>query len=199
MNKKRKSIFFAIAGFIVIASVITWFLVNNSSISHFDYRGVKFDIENKKGNILYKTSLPVTSTNEKTGKVTSGDYSFYLINDPRKLERINFYGDIVFMKGLVLNITNEFKNCNAGINEVQNLLKLYDLYGTKVIKNETAGCDDLYGTYSWANIRKGNKTEITEWGLKGGCYNIYIHNCELSQGVERFILENLVEINKKIK
>lgn len=190
-----KRIFFIISGFIVVASIIAWFLIN--STTHFDYKGIKFYIENESGRISYKTSLPATYTDEKTGKVTSEDYNLYFRNDPR-LEKVNFDGEMVLRKNMVLNITEEFKDCNEEKNiALKNLINLYSLIGTKVIKNETKDCDYIFGRYSWVNIHKGAKTEIVEVGIKGGCYNVHIKDCEISEGVERFLLETLIRLNKK--
>ena len=198
MDKKRRVIFFLAFGLIIaIALIAVLFFINQ--IPHFDYNEVKFYIENESGKILYKTLLPVTYTDEMTGKATYGDYNLYFENDPRELEKnVIFSGGLNLHEYTILNITKEFEKCvDKDVLPLQNFINFNKIIGIKPIKDEVAGCDDLYGEYSWVGVKRGEETKIIEWGLKGGCYNVNIKNCdEISMAVERFMLEILVKLNK---
>ncbi len=197
-NKVLKWFFIAIISFAVLF-VITGFVIN--AMNHFTYNGVEFEIDKTQlvGKTVYKTSIPYSYTDKITGKAVSTDYNFWLRTDPRTLEDIRFEGEIALKDNMVINMTKDF-NCNGdGIIAVANIVNVYGALGTKVIKDENAGCDDLYGRYIWVNIKEGNETRITEWGLNGGCYNIEVKDCEILEGTEKFLVETLAEANKRLK
>ena len=73
------------------------------------------------------------------------------------------------------------------------MVNLYDLLGTKVIRDETAGCDAA-GRYIFLQIEAGNETRVEQsWG---SCYRIIINECEILEGTERFMLETFIEVNE---
>ncbi len=190
-NKTFKVIIIAIIGFILMFLAVYWII---ESTKHFEVEGVKFEIV-KEGNLmLYRTSLPVTYQNKLA------NYNFYLRKDPRVLNNIDFNGDGLDLKeNMVINMTQDF-NCNGdGIIAIANLLKLYEVLGTDVIKDENATCDDLYGRYTFLRIKEGGETEMDEFGFSGSCYNVYIKDCEILEGTEKFMLETFIEVNKKLK
>lgn len=197
--KKEKEIFkiiiITMIGFILMF-LIVYMIIN--SMNKFNVGGVIFEVDNKDlaGKTIYKTSLPVGDKNDITGKVVSAYYNFYLRNDPRQLKKLTFYGDISLKKNMVIDITKDF-NCDGdGIIGIANLLALYKTIGTTVIKDENASCDSV-GRYAYLTIKEGDKTSIEQVGP--ACYNIYIKDCEILGGTERFMLETLIEVNKKIK
>lgn len=197
-NKVFKAIIITMIGLILMFLAVVW-LVNY--LSQINVGGVIFDIDKTTmtGKTLYKTSLPVQYKDGTTGKVTQADYNFYFRTDPRVLEKIPTYGKINLRGNMVINMTEDF-NCNGyGIIAVANLLKLYDVIGVKTIKDENATCDDLYGRYNYLNIRSGDETFVNTFGLQETCYNVYINDCEILEGTEKFMLDTLMEVNKKIK
>src|SRR3989344_3829577 len=177
--------FFIWAGIIAFAIILIFVMLN--SVKKFEYKGVEFNLERYGDLIFYRTRFPVTYE----GK--DATYNFYIRNDPRKLEKeVPFNGELVILKDLVINSTENL-NCNGdGIIAIANLLNLYNVIGTEVIKDENATCDDIFGRYVWVNIKEGNNTEIGEFGLNGACYNIYVNNCEILPATERFLLETLI-------
>lgn len=198
--KKEAKVFKVIA--IVIIGLILMFLAFLwliSSMNKFNVGGTIFEIDKTDmiGKTLYKTSLPVQGNSTITGKITTADYNFYLRNDPRQLEKyVQFYGIIKLKKENVLNLTESF-NCNGdGIIAIANMLKLYEIIGGNVIKDENASCDSL-GRYGLINVLEGNETYIERYGP--ACYNIYVKDCEILKATERFMLEMFIDTNQKVR
>lgn len=189
-NNILKIVIFVIIGFVLTFLVIYGVMYYTS---HFEVEGVKFDIVQVGQLTLYHTSLPVSYQGGLA------DYNFYLRTDPRVLQNLRFDDEITIKKDMVINMESDF-NCNGnGVIAIANLLNLYKLIGTEVIKDENASCDEIFGRYMWINIREGDNTKVNEFGLNGGCYNIDINNCEILEGTEKFMLETFIEINKKLK
>ncbi len=190
-SKVFRIIVIAMTGFIML--FLLFYLINYS-ISHFKIEGVSFAIDKTAmaGKTLYKTSLPVIYQGKPA------DYNFYFRNDPRELVKIPFEGDMILKENMVLNMTNSF-NCNGdGVIAIANVLNLYKVIGTEVIKDENASCDELYGRYAYLNIKEGNETSINDYGLKGGCYNIDVKGCDILPATEKFMLETLIKVNEKL-
>ena len=189
--KKEKKIFISI-GLVLLGLVLMFlaFLFMMYLTSNFEVDGVKFSID--KGTVvgmtLYKTFLPVTYNG------ANANYNFWLRTDPRKLNEINFSGSLVLQKNMVLN-TTDLLNCNGdGIIAAANVVKLYNVLGVKVIKDENASCDPQ-GRYMFLNIQEGNETKVEQFGP--ACYNINVNNCEILPATERFMLETFIKANKK--
>jgi len=198
-NRLIRNIFILMLGFCLMF-LVGYLLIE--STKHFNYEGVKFDFV-KEGQLkLYKTSIPGKIDKNGTfipGIYKSGDlanYRIWLRNDPRGLKSIPFDGYLALKTNMVVNITRDF-NCDGnGVIAIANLVKLYnDALGISVMKDENASCD-LEGRYMFVNIQEGDKTYVEEIG--SACYNVYIKNCEILDGVERFMLETFVEVNKKL-
>lgn len=190
-NKTFKTIIVLMIGIALLFLATYWII---ESAKHFEVEGVKFDIVKEGDLILYRTSLPVMYQGKPA------DYNFYLRKDPRVLNNIEFNGDDVNLKqNMVINMTQDFHCDGDGIIAVANLLKLYEVLGIDVIKDENATCDDIYGRYIFLRIKEGVETEMDEFGFSGGCYNVYIKDCEILEGVEKFMLETFIEANKKLK
>lgn len=191
--KKEKKTFrnvMIVMGVCVLFFLATYFIINWSK--QFNYNGVNFVVDKTAmaGKTLYKTSIPVLYQ----GNIA--DYNIYLRRDPRTTGLISFDGTLNINSNMVINITQDF-NCNGdGIIGVANFLKLYNLIGTTVIKDENATCDDN-GDYMFVKIKEGNETKIEQFGTS--CYNIYIKDCEILEGTERFMLETFIETNKALK
>lgn len=181
-------IFFMIVGVVIVAVLATMFVINQ--MRHFDVGGVTFNVV--KEIAPYQTALPVIYQ----GKNAS--YNFYLRNDPRKLtEEISFDGKVkleVPMNQMVINITGEV-DCNkdSGI-AVGNLVSLYRVSGISVIKDENATCDNK-GRYLFLQIEPGNETRIEQ--TSDACYTLYVNNCEILKGTERFMVETFEQIHKE--
>ncbi len=183
-NKILKRVLIGIGLFIVFfIALFLWI----DSVRHFNYRGVEFEIVKEGKLILYKTTLPVYYQ----GGIR--DYNFYLRKDPRKIdESVQFNGEIRLLKNLVVN-SSDFKCDGDEIIALANLVKLYDVLGSKVIKDPNATCDKL-GRYAYITIKDGNETKITEKSI--ACYDIEVSNCEILEAIERYMTETFVEVNK---
>ena len=173
-------------GIFVIVLVLAVFFIN--SIKSFEYKNTKWDIVREGNLILYNTKIALV--NEKGENYMN--YNFFLRNDPRKLN-VDFNGELEIKELAVINSEEEF-NCDGdGIIAVQNLKILYEMIGTKVIKDENATCDSE-GRYMYLNLKSGDKTKIEQTG--DACYDIIINNCEILQGTERFMVETFAKINE---
>ncbi len=194
-GKIFRNVVILMIGFVLMFSVIygAKYFANS-----FEIGGVKFEVDKTAitEKTLYRTSLPVSDKVEMTGKVIAADYNFWLRTDPRELEKIEFNGDVNLKKNMVLNLTQDF-NCEGdGIIGIANLLNLYKIIGTDVIKDENASCDRA-GTYAYLTITEGNETSIEQVGP--ACYTIYVKDCEILKATEKFMLETFIETNKKIE
>ena len=190
-NKILRNIFILIGG-VIILILIGYLMVDN--VKNIEYKGISFktvkfcDIEPCL--ILYQTTFPVISKGE------IAEYSIYIRNNPKKLDNIIFDGKLNLPRSMVINSTGDL-NCDGdGIIAIANLVKFYELMGTKVFKNETLTCDDE-NRYAFLQIQEANETKIEQIGPS--CYNININNCEILEGTERFLIESFIEVNKIIK
>lgn len=200
-NKILRNILIGIA---VVAAGIFLFVVISNSLSRFEYRGVEFERvrfcdAGPPCLVMYRTSLPVklvdnaaviTSPSEK-----DTDYNFYLRNDPRKLN-VPFNGTLRFGEIMVLNSEEAFTCNGKGAIAAANLVQLYEVLGTKVINDENATCDP-FERYVFTVVKPGNVTKIEEF--EPSCYNIYINDCEILEGTEKYMIETLVKVNEGIR
>ena len=185
-NKILRNIFIGI-GIIII--LIVGLMLFFNSVRHFTYEGVKFEVVQKGELTLYNTKLPVYKSGQDYA-----DYNFFLRNDPRELD-VKFEGGITFKKDVVLNSEESF-NCDGyGIIAIANLKQLYEVLGSKVIKDENASCDSL-GRYMYINLKQGNETKIEQVGF--ACYNIIINDCEILEGTEKFMVETFIKANEQL-
>ncbi len=186
-NKIFRNIVIVMIGFVLMFFVV-YMIIN--SLKHFEVNGVNFEIVKEGRLTLYKTFIPVIYNG------SAASYNFYLRNDPRTLKsRVNFSGELIIKENAVLNQTEDF-NCNGdGMIAIANVLQLYDIIEVDVIKDGNASCDSA-GRYMFLNIQRGNETRIEKFGPS--CYNIYINNCEILEGTERFMLETFVEVKQAI-
>lgn len=186
-NKILKG-FFIIIG--VILLIIIAFIIYSRLVTHFEYKGVKFNMEKYGDLVVYHTSFPVIYNG------ANSTYNIYLRNDPRELEKnVPAKGALLSIEDMALNISGNF-NCDGdGMIAIANLVNLYTVLGKKIMRDENATCDSQ-GRYIFLNIREGNSTSIE--GIGPNCYNININNCEILEGTERFIVGMLVKINREL-
>jgi hypothetical protein len=184
-NRQLRNILISIG---IAALIIVAIVVAGKSATKFTYNGVKFEMV-KEGDILfYRTALPTVYQGQLT------EYSFYLRNDARKLE-VPFNGKLDLKSNAVLNMKSDFNCGGKGVIAVANLLKLYQFIGIKVVGDENATCDPE-ARYTFIQILEGNETKIEQTGQS--CYDIYINNCEILEGTERFMIETFVKVNNVI-
>ncbi len=185
-NKMLRNIFIGIGIFIFVILLVAFFI---NSVRHFEYKDVKFKIVEEGEIIFYNTAFPMFHS--MTGEHIA-DYNFYIRNDPRKLEKVPFNGELVLLDNLVVNMTGDFHCDGNGIIAIANLVKLYEIIGTNVMKDENATCDSQ-GRYMFIQIQEGDETSIEQFGP--ACYNINVNNCEILEATERFMTETFVNIN----
>ena len=200
-NKILKKILIWIGIFVGVFVVVS---LGIYSMNHFEHRGAKFDVDKVSlaEHTLYKTSLPVAYRNNITGELVSADYNFYIRNDPRELDReipFEVFKEseaIVFTQDLVINMTEDFACEGDGIIGIQNLKNLYELLGTKVIKNPEIGCDAFGESYLFLQIRPGEGEETSIEQFAPTCYNVYVNDCEILKVTERMMVEIFAKVNE---
>lgn len=181
-NKTLRNVLVGL-GLVVLSFVVVMLIFQ--SMSKFTYKNTEFEFTQEGKLLLYRTTLPVYYQ----GNIR--DYNFYLRNDPRKLEEIEFDGKVRLLKNVVVNMSDI--RCDGDeVIAVANLVKLWDVLGANVIKDDNAKCDPQ-GRYNYVNIIEGDETKITENGE--ACYEITIGDCEILKGLEKFMVETFVEIN----
>ncbi|MEK6817553.1 MAG: hypothetical protein AABX80_02010, partial [Nanoarchaeota archaeon] len=142
-RKQLRNILLGLGIFVIILVLAVFFI---SSIRSFEYKNTKFDIVREGNLILYNTKIALF--NEKGEHYQN--YNFFLRNDPRKLN-VDFNGELEIKELAVINSEEEF-NCDGdGIIAVANLNQLYEMVGTKVIRDENATCDSE-GRYMYINL-----------------------------------------------
>jgi len=186
-QKKQLNIILSVIGLFILLFALVLFI--NYKTANFNYEGVKFKIVKEGDLIFYNTAFPIYS---ETGKKIT-NYNFYIRNNPKKLEDIPFRGKITLSENMVINMTEEF-NCDGdGVIAIANLVNLYTVLGTKVIRDEEAGCDAA-GRYIFLQIEEGNETKVEQFWTT--CYRITINECEILEGTERFMLETFIWTNE---
>jgi len=176
-------------GFIIFLVLV--FTLISYLRTNFKYDNVEFEVVKDSGGLIfYKTSLPVSIGGKDL------NYNFYLRNDPKELKKVRFEGKLEIQKFMVMNYTNEFSCEGYGAIAIVNMNSLYELIGTKVMKDDNATCDEE-GRYMFVKILAGEKTKIEQFGPS--CYNLYVKDCEILEATERFMLETFVKIDDSFK
>ncbi|MBU4308369.1 MAG: hypothetical protein KJ566_01070, partial [Nanoarchaeota archaeon] len=171
-------------GFIIFLVLV--FTLISYLRTNFKYDNVEFEVVKDSGGIIFfKTSLPVVSDGKNL------NYNFYLRNDPKDLKNVRFEGKLDIKEFMVMNYTNEFSCEGYGAIAIANMNSLYNLIGTKVMKDDNATCDEQ-GRYIFLKILSGEKTKVEQFGP--ACYNLYVKDCEILEATERFMLETFVKI-----
>lgn len=201
-NKILKNILIWII--VLLAGIVIIILVSRS-ISHFEYRGVKFEIvrfcdAGPPCLITYRTTLPVkTDENGKNPVIVNfseknADYNIYFRNNPRKLS-VDFNGTIKFGNNMVFNSEADFSCDGYGAVAGANFNQLFKILRTNVINDKNASCDS-FDRYIFVDVLPGDETKIEQFGP--ACYNIYIKDCEVLEGTEKFMIEALVKVDKTV-
>ncbi|MEM4325808.1 MAG: hypothetical protein QXU40_00710 [Candidatus Pacearchaeota archaeon] len=196
MIKNKKDYKERIIKFVIIITIVFILTIILLSLllkpkKNFEYMGVKFTIVDfcspDKSSCLrtYQTKVPVIYMGKKA------NYSFYLHRDPHKtLKNVPFDGELVFKKEMAVHITfNRFCNGFEQV-AVANFLTLHRVIGIN-ITGEDKECD-VSGNKMYVNIQESNRTFIEKIGPS--CYNINIKDCEILEGMERFMIESFVKI-----
>ncbi len=192
-QNKTIMIILVLIGVFILAFVV-WIVISNTQ-SHFEYKGVSFEIT--KEIAPYRTNLPEFKSSVTGWAImTDNNYYFYLRNDPRKLDNISFNGEIILRKDVVINSTGDFMCGGKGILGITNLVRLYNGIGANVIKDQNATCDEQ-GRYMLLQIEAGNETRIDQNGPS--CYLMQINNCEILEATERFMVETFSKVNEITK
>jgi hypothetical protein len=192
LKKEKKTlitIMVVLGGLVLMFLFVYWF---SNYAKTFTYEGVNFYVDktDMKGVTLYKTSLPVTYNG------SAATYNFYLRTDPRTMNDVAFEGNLTITHNMVINSTNTLNCGGNGIIATANLVNLYTLLGTDVIRDDNATCDPV-GQYTFVRIEEGNETKIEQFGPS--CYKIEVSNCEILKATEKFMVETLSKVNSVLK
>lgn len=172
-----------IIGILTLAVLAFYFAVK--SAAQFNYKGVDFEIVREIA--PYRTSIPVIYQGNKI------PYYFYLRNDPRDLENVNFDGELNLKKEIIINATGNLDCDGYGIIAVANLANLYKVLGANVIKDQNATCN-YDGNYMFLQIQESDETSIEQFGAS--CYNINVKNCEILESTEKFMTETFIKLKE---
>ena len=183
-KKQLRNVLLGLGIFVVLIIAVVFFI---NSIKSFEYKNTKWDIVKEGDLIFYNTKIALFNENGEHYQ----NYNFFLRNDPRK-SKVDFNGELEIKKLAVINSEEEF-NCNGdGIIAIANLRQLYDILGTKVIRDENATCDSE-GKYMYIYLKSGDKTKVEQ--TDSTCYDIIINDCEILEGTEKFMVETFAKIN----
>ncbi|MFH1325677.1 MAG: hypothetical protein ABIH49_02830 [archaeon] len=171
-------------GFLIVVFLAVYFFM--SSLRHFDYQGVRFDIINEGNLVFYKTSFPVMYEGEEAV------YSIFLRNNPHELEKINFSGELNLMENVVVNASENLYCDGDGTIAIANMAKL-GIFGIKMVKDNSVSCD-ADGRYMYLNIKEADESGIEQYGPS--CYNLNVNNCEVIEVTEKFMVESFIELEK---
>jgi len=164
-----------------------------SQNSSFEYQGVHFDIVNEIA--PYRTNLAIYKNSITGAFVMDSEQPvyFYIRNDPRKLDEIEFNGRIFVLENMVMNSTGDLKCEGKGIIGTANLAQLYRTLGVNVVRDEKAVCDEE-GRFMFVQLEEGNETRIDQTG--SACYTLTIKDCEILEVTEKFMIETFIELQK---
>lgn len=188
-NKILKNIFIGLGVFIFVG-VLAYFSIG--SIRHFKYEGLDFNVIKEGELIFYNAVFPIYDPVTRKHII---DYNVYMRNDPRKLEKVAFDGDVILKADTVINSTGDFTCDGDGIIAIGNLVQVLEKFGTKVIKDPEAGCDAFGEGHVFIQIREGEETSIAQFAPT--CYNLYVKDCEILEVTERLMIEIFSEVNKR--
>ena len=93
---------------------------------------------------------------------------------------------------LVLNNTDEFGCGGKGVIAIANMVQILNAVKIKAIIDPNATCDSQ-GRYTIVDIQYGNETMIEQYGPS--CYKIYVKDCKILEGTERYVVEVLKDSN----
>ena len=77
------------------------------SANSFEYKGIQGDVIKEGDVIFYHTSFPMIYNEKEV------NYNVYLRTNPRKLEKIPFYGELNLLKMMVINNSDGFDSAES--------------------------------------------------------------------------------------
>ena len=181
----------------ILRNVLIWFgilllvfllvFLSIRSANSFEYKGMKWDTI-KEGQItVFNTLIPMIYEGEKV------NHNIRLRNDPRKLDKIPFDGELNLLEMMVINNSDGFVCEGKGNNAMINFQQILGYqFGIELMKDPNASCD-AQGRYIFIQIQEGDVTGIEQTGP--ACYNLNVNNCEIREVMERFALEALTKYN----
>jgi hypothetical protein len=181
-NKLLKNFLIAVGIFTLIMIFI---VISIYSAKNFEYKEMKFDVIREGNIIFYHTSFPIIQDERPM------NYNVYLRNDPRKLNKIQFEGDLNLLEMMVINSSDDVKCEGHGGMATINLQQVLKVFGITMIKDPLANCDSE-GRYMFVQILEGDVTKIEQTGP--ACYNLYVNDCEVLKVTEKFLIESLVKL-----
>jgi hypothetical protein len=168
-----------------------YWIVTSSKVRN--YKGVEFEVQKEGDIFLYKTSIPTVYNGKETR------YNFYLRTDPNLLRRVKFNAPNLSIKPIVVINFDENLTCNGyGSIALTNLANQYKVAETKVISDPEASCDPE-GRYNYVSIIAGDETKVSVYGINNECFEVQVKDCEVLRATEKLMLENFVEINKRLQ
>lgn len=181
-NKLLKNFLIAVGIFTLIMIFV---IISIYSAKNFEYKGIKFDVIREGNVIFYHTSFPMILDGRPI------NYNVFLRNDPRKLNKIPFEGNLNLLEMMVINNTESFVCDGDGGIAILNFQQILGNFGMDFMKDPLANCDSE-GRYMFIQILEGDVTKIEQTGP--ACYNLYVNDCEILKVTERFLIESLIEL-----
>jgi hypothetical protein len=178
-NKILISIF-VVMGILLFGFILIYFTYDN--VKNFETYGMKYDIRKEGKIIFYHTSF--VSNHVMPSKTV--EYNVYLRTDPRTTKDIPFVGNLFIYKAIALQSDEEF-NCDGdGVIAMANFNQVIGAIGGTTMRDENVTCNNT-AEYSVIRLVNSNKTQVVQTGKS--CYDFQIHNCEILNVTERFLLE----------
>ena len=107
-----------------------------------------------------------------------------------------FNGSVRFAENMVLNSEEGFFCDGYGAIAGANFNQLFKVLRTNVVTDKNAMCDQEQ-RYVFIEVKPGDETRIEEYSRS--CYNIYIKDCEILKGTEKFMIEALIKVNEDLR
>lgn len=181
-NKILKSFFLWLAIITFVSIIIFWSFYSSKN---FEYKGLEFETIKEGEVIFYHTSFPIVYQGKDV------IYNVYLRNDPRKLEKVPFNGDLNLLEMMVINNTDSFICEGKGGIAMLNFQQILGDFGMNFMKDPNATCDSE-GRYMFVQIQEGETTGIQQTGP--ACYTLNVNDCEILEVTEKFLVETLVKL-----
>ena len=181
-NKLLKNFLIAIG---IFALIFVFIFISIYASKNFEYKGMEFDVIREGNVIFYHTSFPFILDDRPM------NYNVYLRNDPRKLSKIPFEGDLNLLEMMVINNSDSFICDGDGGIAMLNFQQILGNAGMDFMKDPNASCD-AEGRYMFIQIQEGDVTGIEQTGP--ACYNFNVNDCEILKVTEKFLIESLAEL-----
>jgi len=179
-------------GIIVILIFAGYYYID--SLKYFEYEGFSGEVVSEGELIFYQITVPYHVVNDEVIP-----YHVYIRNDPRKLDKIPFEGEMDFgrrwndfLYRLVINSDEEFSCEGDETIAIANMANLRSIR-IKAVSDKNATCEEK-GRYMYMDIKKGEENKIVEIGPS--CYELYVKDCDILKVTERFMVEAFVKYFK---